>query len=359
MVSPKKTAGRESSPIRASPAKPKVQIIENLQKPSLVPRDGIGQFASLHPYLKIMDACRSAYTNYQVSLAAVGEDKFSRLLQSTHIMATTLLEVALAADVGKHVEELMAYFTCTFKVDPSGALLCVQQLLNALFGMNAAAQHTFIHSPYLSSLSYEFSPLLRVIPPHTFHPPSLTEITLSQPLAALGTWLEAPPPRPPLSPSNVSPPLPRKRGVFPTRRALVVKPVNSVSSVKDYIAYFEPLVVSVVKRFPHTSSNLLQQRTLFLLVQLLQLKVRYELLDCNHTFLESVLKLVALMETGVVRDGQDLVPYLFQFLVLLAYDNSQLVSIPQVSHSLTSCTTLCCMQLLPGFVYWTTCIWSL
>ena len=45
------------------------------------------------------------------------------------------------------------------------------------------------------------------------------------------------------------------------------------SSVKDYIAYFEPLVVSVVKRFPYTSSHLLQQRTLFLLVQLLQLKV--------------------------------------------------------------------------------------
>lgn len=45
------------------------------------------------------------------------------------------------------------------------------------------------------------------------------------------------------------------------------------SSVKDYIAYFEPLVVSVVKKFPYTSSHLLQQRTLFLLVQLLQLKV--------------------------------------------------------------------------------------
>lgn len=37
------------------------------------------------------------------------------------------------------------------------------------------------------------------------------------------------------------------------------------------------------------------------------------------------------MESGVVRDGEDLVPFLFQFLVLLAYDNSQLVSVPQVS----------------------------
>ena len=66
MVSPKKAVGREGSPVRISPAKPKVQIIENLQKPPLIPRDGIGQFASLHHYLKILDACRSAYTNYQV-----------------------------------------------------------------------------------------------------------------------------------------------------------------------------------------------------------------------------------------------------------------------------------------------------
>lgn len=86
--------------------------------------------------------------------------------------------MALAADVGKYVEELMTYFTHTFKVDPSGALLCVQQvsllltywqlvthlllqLLNALFGMNAAAQHTFLHSPFLSSLTFDLSPLHR------------------------------------------------------------------------------------------------------------------------------------------------------------------------------------------------------
>ena len=135
----------------------------------------------------------------QVSLARVGEDRFSRLLQSTHNLATILMEVrtsfpsslslslvisglqvALAADVSKHVEELMNYFTITFTVDPSGALLCVQQvtpqlllsvpqpspsyslqLLNALFGMNAAAQHTPIHSPYLSSLPFELHSLQR------------------------------------------------------------------------------------------------------------------------------------------------------------------------------------------------------
>ena len=60
--------------------------------------------------------------------------------------------------------------------------------------------------------------------------------------------------------------------------------------------------------------------------------MRYELLDCNHTFLESVNKLVNLMETGVVKGAETLVPHLFQFLVMLAYDSSKLVTVPQVSN---------------------------
>lgn len=42
------------------------------------------------------------------------------------------------------------------------------------------------------------------------------------------------------------------------------------------------------------------------------------------------MKLISLMETGMVRGGEALVPHLFQFLVLLASDQSKLVTIPQV-----------------------------
>ena len=61
-------------------------------------------------------------------------------------------------------------------------------------------------------------------------------------------------------------------------------------------------------------------------------QVRYELLDCSHAFLEAVIKLVSLMESGVVRGSERLVPHLFHFLVLLANDNSKLVTVPEVSH---------------------------
>ncbi len=60
------------------------------------------------------------------------------------------------------------------------------------------------------------------------------------------------------------------------------------------------------------------------------MQVRYDLLDCNHSFFESVMKLVGMMETGMVKGGEGLVPHLFQFLVLLASDQSKLVTIPQV-----------------------------
>jgi len=48
---------------------------------------------------------------------------------------------------------------------------------------------------------------------------------------------------------------------------------STQSSIKDYIGYFEPLVVLALRQFSYTSSLLLQQRVLFLLVQLLHLKV--------------------------------------------------------------------------------------
>lgn len=60
-------------------------------------------------------------------------------------------------------------------------------------------------------------------------------------------------------------------------------------------------------------------------------QVRYDLLDCHHSFFESVKKLIGVMETGMVKGGEALVPHLFQFLVLLASDQSKLMTIPQVN----------------------------
>ena len=49
------------------------------------------------------------------------------------------------------------------------------------------------------------------------------------------------------------------------------------------------------------------------------------------------MKLVDLMEHGAVKGGERLVPHLFQFLVLLANDQSKLVTVPQVCVKYISC----------------------
>ena len=58
-------------------------------------------------------------------------------------------QVALANDIGKHVEEILLYTSFTIKIDPSGALLCVQQVIKyliLLFIKHVSDLHFFIYS---------------------------------------------------------------------------------------------------------------------------------------------------------------------------------------------------------------------
>ncbi len=43
------------------------------------------------------------------------------------------MKAALADDVGKQVEEILGYIHHTVKVDPSGGLLCVQQVATCAY----------------------------------------------------------------------------------------------------------------------------------------------------------------------------------------------------------------------------------
>ncbi|KAL5499651.1 hypothetical protein EMCRGX_G011104 [Ephydatia muelleri] len=290
-------------------------------KPSLS-KDGLGTFNQQSSYNNIYEACKSAYTNYQVSLQLVGEDKFSQLLLAVHTTLAGVLEFALASDVGKHVEELLGLLAVSVRVDPSGSLLCVQQLLNALFGMNTAGQHTPLFSPYITSLPYTpYTSGLPAAPPVQTNTTSIFDCAVMEPQRLLMTsWLCA-------HQLSSEQELGSVKSVGATA---ATKPLNPVSAVKDYLGYFEPLVVDAMNQFSYTSSVLLQQRVLFFLVQLLHLKVRYTLLDLDRRFLEAVLKLTTVMESRAMRGAEQIVPHLFQFLVLLANDSSKLTTIPQV-----------------------------
>ena len=63
-----------------------------------------------------------------MSINPSSDDKFSVFLTQLHNCLAAVLEVSLADEVGRHVEELLGYLTVTMKVDAPGALLCIQQV---------------------------------------------------------------------------------------------------------------------------------------------------------------------------------------------------------------------------------------
>ena len=55
--------------------------------------------------------------------------------------------------------------------------------------------------------------------------------------------------------------------------------ISMQAQIQDYIKYFNQVVIVAMKEFLLTSSQLFQERVLFMLHQLLLLKVKFEPLD--------------------------------------------------------------------------------
>lgn len=68
----------------------------------------------------------------------------------------------------------------------------------------------------------------------------------------------------------------------------------------NYIKMFEPMVIYCLKLFTKANAEV-QTEILKMLGQLLQFKVNYCLLDANSVFIDFVLRLVDIIETGSVR----------------------------------------------------------
>lgn len=140
--------------------------------------------------------------------------------------------------------------------------------------MNVATQQTHLYSPFLSSLPYTLE-----APPISPPTDSLVECLVMAPLKQMKVCLHAPPPTTPITPTEEELPIKKKKGklwLFGAKKNLVLKPLNPLSSIKNYLQHFEPLVIAAIQLFANTSSLLTQERVLFMMVQLLHLKVRKE-----------------------------------------------------------------------------------
>lgn len=105
------------------------------------------------------------------------------------------------------------------------------------------------------------------------------------------------------------------------------------TSVASFIRLFEPMVIKSLKQYTVTSNVSLQCQVLMLLSQLVQLRVNYCLLDSERIFIGFVLKQFEFIEEGHVKQTEDLLPKIFNFLVHLSYEKNHskaIIGIPKI-----------------------------
>ena len=81
-------------------------------------------------------------------------------------------------------------------------------------------------------------------------------------------------------------------------------------------------------------------QVLELLIQLVQLRVNYCLLDSDQVFIGFVIKQVELVENGEIPNAERVVPNIFRFLVLLSYEKNHSKPIIDVPKILNLCEGL-------------------
>ncbi|KAF5303786.1 hypothetical protein FQR65_LT08121 [Abscondita terminalis] len=281
----------------------------------------MGYFASSSHYLKIYELLKTAYSNYKTSLDTEASEKFLGLLKVTLHTLSQLLEIGTLFESGRISEEVLNYFYCTFNLEPSHTVQCVQQLLKSLFGTNLTSNVANIieKKTTLSNAADEKNNCLFYY--NIFRKPYM-EVSLcingfnnSSKLSCDG--------------DNVV------MGYLHRRdsKKSVVLSRGADSILANYIRLFEPMVIKSLKQYTITSDVKLQCCVLQLLCKLVQLRVNYCLLDSEQIFIGFVLKQFEYLEEGQIPCSNTLIPQIFNFLVHLSYGkqhSKSIIGVPKI-----------------------------
>ncbi|KAL4231691.1 hypothetical protein ACF0H5_009269 [Mactra antiquata] len=291
-------------------------------------KDGLGTFYILPHYVKFYDMLKGAYSNYKISLDLGTTDKFCNMLKTSLHVLSQILEVATLIDIGKYAEEFLNYLRTTITLEPTDTVLCVQQLLKALFGTNLCSQWDdqqaqFTRKPGKTSRLSGYKD-------------GLYQCTFTQPYSLFTQSLAA------ATIKAVTPDYEDTTGVLTWLKKCVERKVPAIlkpsskadkTAIAAYIRLFEPLVIKALKQYTVTSSLPLQQQVLDLLAQLVQLRVNYCLLDSDQVFIGFVIKQFEYIEEGQIRQSDTLVPNIFNFLVMLSYEkfhSKPVITMPKI-----------------------------
>ncbi|CAL1538264.1 unnamed protein product [Lymnaea stagnalis] len=294
-------------------------------------KDGIGSFYNIPQYVKLFEVLRGSYSNFKTSLDLTSSDKFCTMLRTTLTVLSQLLEIATLYDVGKVTDEILGYLKVTMALEPTWTVLCVQQLLKALFGTNMASQWDS-NSQSATSLTSDLG--ARVAGGSS---PGLYYYCLNKPYAQLAHCLVGAACRATLPADEAHGSLLWLKQRVDRKLPAILKPTSKVDKavIGSYIRLFEPLVIKALKQYTVTSSLDLQCQVLALLAQLIQLRVNYCLLDSDQIFIGFVIKQFEYIEEGQIRNSEVLIPHIFQFLVMLSYEKfhtKSIIDMPRIIH---------------------------
>ncbi|ELT98253.1 hypothetical protein CAPTEDRAFT_220329 [Capitella teleta] len=331
----RKAKGAKDEPAAAQLSAAPAAAAPQLQKPSKDSateknkKDSLGAFHHMPHYMHLYDMLKGAYSNYKISLDLSNSEKFHCLLKTTLMVLSQLLEVACLPSIARHTEDLLSCLQSSLTREPTASVLCVQQLLKALFGTNLASQWAPSQSLLSSRKPGKATRLTSAMKPGLYHSCITTPYTQFTHCLASATfrshgdqddsfsllsWL-------------------RKRAE--KKIPAILKPGSKTdkTAVASYIRLFEPLVIRALKQYTVTSCLSLQQQVLNLLAQLVQLRVNYCLLDSDQIFIGFVIKQFEFIEEGQIRNSEVLIPAIFHFLVLLSYEryhSKSIIGMPKV-----------------------------
>ncbi|XP_052100645.1 huntingtin-like [Mytilus californianus] len=281
-------------------------------------KDAIGLFYNTPHYMKLYEVFKGAYSNYQRSLDLSSTDKFCTILKTALDVLSQILEISTISDIGKSTEEFLGYLRVTVSLEPTVSILCVQQMLKGLFGTNIVSQWEPQKLPNISHKPGKASRLTGNVKPGLYH------YCFTQPYAhftqslAGATFKATSQAEPEDSLSSLN----WIRKCVERKIPAILKPSSKTdkSAIAAYIRLFEPLVIKALKQYTVTSVVPLQRQVLDLLSQLIQLRVNYCLLDSDQVFIGFIIKQFEFIEEGQIRDSEDLIPNIFNFLVMLSYE---------------------------------------
>ncbi|XP_029645621.1 huntingtin isoform X2 [Octopus sinensis] len=293
-------------------------------------KEGLGTFYNLPQYMRVYDVLKGAYSNYKISLDLNVSDKFGSLLKVALEVFAKLLEISSLFDIGKYAEEFLTYLKTTFSMEATSTVLCVQQLLKALFGTNLSSQWELPQNLNCSHLRHGKSSRLS-----TNMKPGLYHCCFTHPYTQFTQSLAGAAFRSGQADQEDSTNLAWFKKRIERKTPAILKPGSRTdkSSIAWYIRLFEPLVIKALKQYTVTSSLPLQTEVLGLLSQLVQLRVNYCLLDSDQIFIGFVIKQFEYIEEGQIRYSESLVPHIFQFLVMLSYEKfhtKPIIGIPKI-----------------------------